>query len=398
MGRIAAAFAASVALLPASVAAAQPVLVIDGAGNGHGVGLGQWGAYGLALHGFDYRSILLHYYPATGLQTLPTSRVRVLMQTGRPSARLSGAVRVGNRRLDPNYTYVVRRRGAAVVLDDGHGHALATAARLAVVGHGPLRLAGRALNGRADGTYRGSLELRPASATGVDVSNVVGLDDYVRGVVAAESDAQWPLAELEAQAVASRTFAITAGRLYADTRSQQYNGVAAETPSTNRAVALTAGQVVTYRGKPAITYFYDSSGGQTENVEFGFPGTRPEPWLKAVADPYDTRAPLHRWSYRLSLADAQARLGGLLKGTLQSIDVVRRGVSPRVVSADVVGSGGRTRVDGPRLQSRLRLPSTWACFTVTPPSALTLPGWDAECRLGLSSQPSPGSGGGVAAP
>ena len=40
-------------------------LVIHGNGNGHGVGMCQWGAIGRARAGADYRSILRSYYPGT---------------------------------------------------------------------------------------------------------------------------------------------------------------------------------------------------------------------------------------------------------------------------------------------------------------------------------------------
>jgi stage II sporulation protein D len=127
----------------------------------------------------------------------------------------------------------------------------------------------------------------------------VPLERYVRGVVSAEMPSGWPLAALEAQAVASRTYALTADAggsrfdVYSDTRSQMYLGVAAETAQTNAAVAATAGQIVLYDGKPATTYFFASSGGMTENIENSFLGAAPEPWLKGVADPYDS-GPLPR--------------------------------------------------------------------------------------------------------
>jgi len=38
---------------------------LDGVGSGHGVGLCQWGAEGMARRGFKYREILKHYYPGT---------------------------------------------------------------------------------------------------------------------------------------------------------------------------------------------------------------------------------------------------------------------------------------------------------------------------------------------
>ena len=43
------------------------VLVFQGRGLGHGVGLCQWGARGMALQGKNYREILQHYFPGTHL-------------------------------------------------------------------------------------------------------------------------------------------------------------------------------------------------------------------------------------------------------------------------------------------------------------------------------------------
>src|SRR5476651_2001823 len=58
------------------------VLVFDGHGYGHGVGLAQWGAYGYALHGWTYDQILAHYYTGTTLGAATVSRVRVLVAAG----------------------------------------------------------------------------------------------------------------------------------------------------------------------------------------------------------------------------------------------------------------------------------------------------------------------------
>lgn len=44
---------------------AVPMIVIEGAGRGHGVGLCQWGARGMALSGADAATILGHYFPGT---------------------------------------------------------------------------------------------------------------------------------------------------------------------------------------------------------------------------------------------------------------------------------------------------------------------------------------------
>jgi stage II sporulation protein D len=45
-------------------------VVFSGTGNGHGVGLCQWGAKQRANDRFDYQEILSYYYPGTRLEKL----------------------------------------------------------------------------------------------------------------------------------------------------------------------------------------------------------------------------------------------------------------------------------------------------------------------------------------
>ena len=247
------------------------------------------------------------------------------------------------------------------------GHGL-RAARLVVRGTGALRIGG--LGGSAPAAYRGALEIL-AAAGGMEVINVVALDDYTRGVVAEEASPSWPAAALEAQAVASRSFALSSHErggadgfdVYADTRSQVYGGVAAETPGTNAAVAATAGQVVAYAGKPVNTYFFASSGGLTEDIEDAFPGAPAEPWLRGVPDPYDG-GPLHRWTRSFSFADAAAKLSGLVSGSFEGIEVLKRGYSPAHRQRRGARQRRRHAVSGHDLAARLGLPATWAYFSV----------------------------------
>src|SRR3954452_18226001 len=356
---------------PAPASAASR-FVIRGAGFGHGVGMSQHGAYGYAVHGFGYRDILAHYFTDTSLGAVdPGREVRVLLQSPRGNASFSGASRAGGRRRDPTLTYFVRgRSGEFVDLLSPRGRRLArVGAPLRVTGPGPLTLRGRAGNGRVNGAYRGALEFVPGRFGGINVVNALGLDDYVRGVVPVESPASWPLDALKAQAGAARPYAITTSRggffdQSPDTRSQVYGGAGAEQPSSNQAVAETRGEVVTYQGQPVVTYFFSTSGGQTENVENTVLGATPKPWLRSVVDPYDDLSPKHRWGpIRMSLTAAGRKLRGLVKGRFRGIKVVRRGASPRVIAADLVGSRGSTRVSGATLRARFGLFDTWAFFT-----------------------------------
>jgi stage II sporulation protein D len=357
------------ALAVTAAARAATTFSIRGGGDGHGIGMSQYGADGYALHGATYQFILAHYYQGTSLGTTsPARTVTVLLATGTGS--FSGATSAtgsgsGRATLHAATTYdVTPAAGRGVQLTTASGAVVGTfPPPLTVSGPAPLQVPHL-------GAYRGSLKFYPA-AGGVETVNAVGLDDYVRGVVAAEMPAGWPSAALAAQAVAARTYAITATvgaadyELYSDTRSQVYGGVSAETPSTDAAVAATAGQIVTYAGQPAVTYFFSSSGGYTESIQNAWTGSTPEPWLVGVPDPYDGAAgdPYHSWSSQMSLAAAARKLAGLVKGSLIGIEVTRHGVSPRIVQARVVGTRGTSTVSGTQLQGIFGLDSTYASFT-----------------------------------
>jgi stage II sporulation protein D len=405
--RVATFLAPLVALAAAqSAQAASPVLVIEGAGDGHGVGMSQVGAEGLALHGYSASQILSHYYTGTSLGRLAGGRfVTVLLQSGLHSVVLSGASRAGSRRLNPAEIYILRAAsGGRVMLASSRGRPLTRLAiPLELTGPAPLTLGGASLSGVIDGRYRGSLELTESHRR-LEVINRIGLESYLMGVVPAESPASWPAAELQAQAIAARSYAVTSTPqqdfdLYGDSRSQEYRGYDAETPATDAAVSQTLGEVVSYDGKPVTTYYFASSGGETESVQDAFAGVAPEPYLTAVLDPFDTT---RFGPVTMTLHSAQHRLGALVRGKLESIVVTKRGMSPRVVSANIVGTRGTTSVNGDTLAAALGLQSTWDCFSVATDTAHLAADWARACarptRLPASASPVLPSVGGAIAP
>jgi stage II sporulation protein D len=362
--------AATTAAIPATAGAAA-IQVIRGAGFGHGIGMSQYGAYGMAQEGWGHQRILRHYYKGTRLGQAPSRPVRVLLQASDPFVRFRGATKgPGGMALSPGTTHVVRPAGGRrLAIYGAGGKRLGTYSAPLSVSRGgkPLRLLGPAIQGVTSGQYRGSLDLYPGSSGGVTVVNALPIDDYVQGVVASEVPASWAPAVLRAQAVTARTYALTTRKTgdifdqYPDTRSQMYRGVVSETSTTNAAVRRTAGEIVTYRGAAATTFYFSTSGGRTENVENSFVGAPPKPWLKSIADPYDDISPKHRWTVRMS----NARMGALLgsPGALRRVEVLSRGVSPRVVRARIHGSNGSRILTGPQIRARLGLDDTWAYFT-----------------------------------
>src|SRR5215208_7446153 len=169
--------------------------VVEGHGFGHGVGMSQYGAYGYAKHGKDYRFILGHYYSGTNLGRLTAPRiVRVLLEISPADVDFSGASSACGRALDPNRSYEAHRAGTSVKLRSAAGHPLAACGRrLRAAGGGTIEIAGTA--------YRGALEVVPtdSDAGSLNTIDALPVEQYVKGVIANESPSSWPQAALRAQ-------------------------------------------------------------------------------------------------------------------------------------------------------------------------------------------------------
>jgi SpoIID/LytB domain protein len=115
-----------------------------------------------------------------------------------------------------------------------------------------------------------------------------------------------------------------------------------------------------YDGKPIVATYFSCSGGQTEDVKYVWGGTYP--YLKGVDDPYDYYGSLHDWGpLRRSPSKVGSPLGAA--GSLRAVYTVKRGASPRIVKAALIGSKGTKFIDGGSLRMKLGLNSTWAVFT-----------------------------------
>ncbi|HEU4598850.1 MAG TPA: SpoIID/LytB domain-containing protein [Solirubrobacterales bacterium] len=337
--------------------------IVHGRGFGHGVGMSAYGAYGFAKHGKNYRFILGHYYRGTSLGTLTKPRVvRVLLDVSPDDVEFSGATSACGVHLDPNRGYEAHRVAGTVKLRTSGGKPLADCGRrLRAAGSGTIAIAGQ-------GTYRGALETVPTAsqAGALNVVNALAIEQYAKGVMPNEVPPSWPMEELKAHAVAVRSIAITGDvggngfDLYSDTRSQVYEGLESEYARTNAAVAATRGQVVSYGGEVAQTLYSACSGGHTESAVNVFGGS--VPYLVGVPDPYDYYCPLHKWTLQFSGPEISSRLGAYLQGRLKQVVITKTGVSPRIVSAKLIGTAGTSTVTGSQLSGALGGYDTWMKF------------------------------------
>lgn len=165
-------------------------------------------------------------------------------------------------------------------------------------------------------SYRGALEVRKRNGDGV-VINVLNLEAYLRGVVPAELGPKaFPALEaLKAQAVAARTYTVAhLGERAADgwdlcdsMQCQVYEGVGIEHPLSDRAILETHGRILTYRGKPAQTFYHSTCGGHTESAAFQFP-LAAAPYLQGVPCRVETDLEIGSASALGPWLDSEARL------------------------------------------------------------------------------------------
>jgi stage II sporulation protein D len=401
---------------PSGAAAPVPVLVVDGQGFGHGVGMAQDGAYWMGVAGSSVSQILGHFYPGVSIGRA-SAAVRVVVRTDDdrdttvtfPAGGEVRSPRTGAQA--PGFPITIAAGGTVRIRHDGRYHVLPAGGSVRAQSTGGIQLlpmptpptttpaptssttttllprpsttstttpptttspsAERTstspvwavpVEGGTVGVpdrgarYRGSVEAA-FGAGALRLVNEVDVEQYLRGMGEVR-DPSWPLASLEAQAVAARTYALRAmqksGEICDTQRCQVYLGQQAEYPAMDRAVAATSGQVLTYGGTYAAAVYSANGGGVSATPEEGF-GTPDSayPYLKAAR--YTTKSP-DPWQVRIALADLAGRLG--YGGNLTQVEVASVGPSGRPTSVALDGSAGTRTVGAMAVARALGLRST----------------------------------------
>jgi stage II sporulation protein D len=156
--------------------------------------------------------------------------------------------------------------------------------------------------------YSGIIEVWKGQK-GLYIVNEVSLEDYIKGVVAAEVGNNWELEALKAQAVVARTYAVyqkihNEKRPYHITSSvsdQVYK--AGNIPENiERAVMETKGEILTYEGEPIIAFYHSTSGGMTEDPAEVF--GKSYPYLKPVETSCEN-SPYYMWERRIPQSELE---------------------------------------------------------------------------------------------
>ncbi len=388
---------------PAEDPVVPPEFVLRGAGWGHGVGMPQWGAYGMAQEGRDAVSIVTYYYQGTTVAPVQDDMdIRVNLRYQSDTVRMraeplegsGGAIEVT---VGPNVTvggpadefrFTVRDAGVGVERIAG-----GQTADLGVAATVTVRWAGTRTPGSAAGgatllnvagsksgldtsghRYRyGTVEVMPISTkNGVRLNAVNSVrlhDEYLYGI--SEVSSSWPAAAMQAQALAARTYALSkvnagvrqacgchvddgGGPYYDQTFTGWGKASAAKGERWLEAVNATmaapnAGLTILYEGQPIRAFYHSSSGGATQSVQDVWGGTLP--YAQSVPDPWSLVAdnPNRAWSVTVP----QARMANLFGvPVVLSLAVGERYASGAAKTFTAVsGDGSTVAVSGPRLQS-----------------------------------------------
>ena len=439
------------AVAPQVARAADVSVVLDGHGNGHGVGLSQWGAYGYAVDkGFSAQEILDHYYGGTVSGTVPIdSQVRVRLQN-LDGAQTAVSVETGELVVDgltggpaggptagPWRSVLVRETAPAVY----SVWARADLVRCPASSGDPAATGWTLLNAAvptsvsvhtlADSTtisdpkqlqavcepggtlrwYRGVVRALNDSSGGNHTIGVLPLEQYLRTVIAMEMSPGWAAdgggrgaQALQAQAVAARSYALSyQWYSYADVcdmSCQAYFGVAYQTPggsvrlvdaaATDAAVLATAGvvrRVGTTAGPIAITMFSASNGGYSATNNNAL---TPFPALPDEGDG-TAKNPYHNWTVTISGATIALRYPAI--GAFTGLTVLTRNGfgewGGRVLTLSVVGTAGSVTVTGAAFRTALGLRDTWFNVRGSSPAPDPCSGRDTPTIVG--AQPAAGA-------
>jgi len=382
-----------------------------GSGDGHGLGMSQWGAYGLAQRGWGYKKILTHFFSGTKVAKAakPVKSLRVELTYDRTSIHLTARVapvRLSVGRPPPNgtpvgkipigATWTVNAAADGFAVRDASGGLVGGKAWGGPAFHLYATYAdrgGRVFVPEADAiwqrgfTYaRGYLEFNEygCGAGGCSERLVmpIGFEQYLLGIGEMPSD--WPVDALRSQAVAARTYASYSIKHYGLRKScnchitdgagdQTYVGYSKEQGAAGRrwtaAVSSTKGRVISYRGALIQSFFAASDGGHSENVEDAWHGGNAAyavPYLRGVCDPgeYTSANPWTNWDYTFGAPELTSRLApytGAI-GTVSGFGGIARGGGGRVIRATVKGGGGSAVVSGTELRAALGLPDDRVWF------------------------------------
>ena len=398
--------AISIALMMPAQSSAIDVPVsfqVQGAGYGHGVGMSQIGARAKAIAGETATAIISYYYKDVAIEPLDDTKIlRVNIGHLLTSAKMATATQdatmqifsgdIGDAQdVVPLATVPVKSSLNFTILGSTVLPSVVTGKKTVSIPRNRIftvRWSGTRYLPGVDGVislshtnttkkYRyGQMQFRAVKAATlgyrIEVTNSVRLsDEYLWGI--SEAPSTWPEAALQAQAIASRTYAMSKAGiyrsscdcdLYGEISDQSFLGYAKETEKGwgqfwKAAVTNTAGLTITQAGKPITAYFCSSTGGLTETAVNAW-GTE-KAFTQTVADVSSLDPALNPRFYKWDRTITQASVAAaFLLPDVVTLEIVTKNATGTVGTIRATSSTGiQKSLRGETFRSRTKIPSAY---------------------------------------
>ena len=367
---------------PAEAIEIPPKFDFIGNGYGHGVGMSQIGARSRALSGESASAILSYYYK--DVQVAPyvdthTIRVNIAhlvktiaFTTHTPGARLEVFEGdIGNSvEFMPVASYATKKRATFTIASLPKERALT----LRWVGENPIITM---TQGSVSTKYKYGYITIKALKGALVVTNTLALrDEYLWGI--SEVPSSWPAAALEAQAIASRSYALSKlsiirpscdCQVFSHISDQNFVGYSKESEPrfghfwkdavTRTIIDTSTSLVVLSNGKPAQTYFFSSSGGATQTTLDAWGAATA--FTQSVPDTASADVKLNpRFASWKASSTQELVAKAFLLPNVVSLEILSRNQAGAVTYIAATSSEGVTKkIRGDTFRSRAKLPSPW---------------------------------------
>jgi SpoIID/LytB domain protein len=371
----------------------------QGSGYGHGVGLSQMGARSMALAGQSSEQIIKYFYKDVAIEQKDDSKIlRVNIGHLLTSAKISTATKgsqlqiiqgeAGNESVLPvisladsiSFSVIGSTVSPRVTL--GKTTQVLTRSRTFTIRwagtrylEGPDTLISVNHSGITQKLRYGQIQvkaIKTPSGYRIAMTNSVRLaDEYLWGI--SEMPSFWPVAALEAQVIASRTYALSKAGiyrsacdcdLYGSISDQTFLGYAKEIERKfgvvwKEIVTRTAGLTITQAGLPITAYFFSSSGGKTELAVNAWGSSRD--YTQIVDDPGSLDLVLNprfvTWNREVPQSVIAA---AFVLPDVVSLEILGINESGTVAQIQATSSTGvKVALRGETFRSRTKIPSAW---------------------------------------
>jgi SpoIID/LytB domain protein len=367
---------------PARAADVPATFSFTGAGFGHGVGMSQIGAKARAVAGESATAILKYYYknidvvPVVDTATIRVNIGHALKNVVFSTTSAGTSLQIFNG--DSLVGTVANKKKLSISIAPDQKSILGYNTSLLTIrwSGGEVPVITVAESGTTERFRYGFIQVRVVKGA-LEVTTSLSLhDEYLLGI--SEIASNWPAAVLEAQTIASRSYALSKMgnikascdcHLYAHIADQNFVGFAKESEAKIgklwRAAVLrtvvdsSTGLAILSNGKPVQAYFFSSSGGATQTTADAWGGFTS--YTQSVPDTASVDVALNpRFASWKASTTQQLVAAAFGLPNVAQLEIVSRNAAGAVTWIKGTSSEGVSQmVRGDTFRSRVKLPSPW---------------------------------------